>query len=236
MGSFDRPQLLPRPARQGVTGRRAAHVCGRTWRGFSLVEAVVATGIVAVMLVASMNLLGSAAKSRGFDNDRRTALMLAHQLMGEIQQQPYKDESMLALLFGPEAGELAAPSLPQTRAGFDDVDDYNNWQDRPPQLKDGTALAGYDGWKRKVKVSWINPTTLADSAIDTGLERIEVRVTDPKDRETVVYALRSAYMTPDPPASGTTALLWTGVELDAGGDTPRRTTAGIPLVTRPTTP
>jgi type II secretory pathway pseudopilin PulG len=226
MRSIDHVQLLPASPVRSIGRRRA----------FSLVEAVVATGIVGVMLVASMNLLGSAARSRGADNDRRTALMLAHQLMGEIQQQPYKDESLLAVLFGPEAGELPPPSLPPTRAGFDDVDDYHNYVDKPPQLKDGTALAGYESWKRKVKVSWVSPTTLEDSAIDTGLERIEVRVTDPKDRETVVYALRSMYTTPDPPASGTTSLLWTGVELDAGGDTPRRTTAGIPVVTRPTTP
>src|SRR5690349_3697085 len=95
---------------------------------FSLVEAVVAAGIVAVMLVASLNLLGSAAQARGADNDHRTALLLAHQLMGEIQQQPYKDESLVALLFGPEAGEATTP----TRAGFDDVDDYDNFQEKPP--------------------------------------------------------------------------------------------------------
>jgi hypothetical protein len=192
----------------------------------------VAVGIVAVMLVASLNLLGSAAKARGADNDHRTALLLAHQLMGEVLQQPYKDESLLSIVFGPEAGETATP----TRAGFDDVDDYDSFQDKPPQLKDGTPLVGYESWKRKVRVGWVDPVTLADSSLDTGLKRIEVRVTDSRGRETYLYALRSVNMAPDAPAAGTSALLWTGIELETVGETPRRTTAGVPVVTRPTTP
>ena len=215
------PQLRP-PATRRRAGRGA----------FSLVEAIVATAIVALMLVASLNLLGSAAQTRGADNDHRTALQLAHQLLGEVQQQPYKDESLLAVLFGPETGETNTP----TRAAFDDVDDYNNYLDRPPQLKDGTPLAGYELWKRKVKVVWVDRVTLDEAAVDTGLKRIEVRVTDPRGRETTVYALRSANMVPDAPPSGTSALLWTGIELETGGTTPRRTTGGGAVVTRPTVP
>jgi type II secretory pathway pseudopilin PulG len=217
---------FPRQLRPFAIRRRGAR------QAFSLLEAIVAAAIVAVMLVASLNLLGSAALARGADNDHRTALLLAHQLMGEVQQQPYKDESLLAVLFGPEAGETNTP----TRAAFDDVDDYDNYMDKPPQLKDGTPLAGYESWKRKVRVVWVDPATLAESALDTGLKRIEVRVTDPRGRDTAVYALRSSSTTPDPPPSGTSALLWTGIELEAGGETPRRTTAGVPVVTRPTVP
>jgi type II secretory pathway pseudopilin PulG len=198
---------------------------------FTLVEAIIAAGIVGLMLAASVNLLSSAAKSRTADNDHRTAIMLAHQLMGEIQQQPYKEEVTTPLLFGPEAGESTA-----TRADFDDVDDYNDFQDKPPALKDGTPLVGFSGWRRRVKVSWVDPVTLSSSPLDTGLERVEVRVTDPRGRETVVFALRSVYTVAPAPAPGTTSLLWTGIELDAAGDAPRTATAGVEVVTRPTTP
>src|SRR3982750_2335230 len=84
---------------QSRRGRRA-----RT-AGFSLVEAIVASGIVGLMLVASVNLLGGAVRARAADNDHRTGLMLAQQLMAEIQQQAYKDETPLNLTFGPELGE-----------------------------------------------------------------------------------------------------------------------------------
>ena len=220
----DRPSQLPHlPRRFGGRGVDAR-------RGFSLVEAVVATGIVALMLVASINLLGGAVKNRATDNDHRTALMLGQQLMSEVQQQPYKDESITGLLFGPELGEDTG-----TRAGFDDVDDYHLFQEKPPRLKDGTAVAGYTDWKRKVKVTWVQPASLATSLTDTGLELIEVEVTDPAGRTTVVSALRSSYTAGEAPTSGTTTLTWTGLELDVGGQTPRRATGGVNVITQPPT-
>jgi type II secretory pathway pseudopilin PulG len=199
--------------------------------GFSLVEAVVAAGIVGLMLVASINLFGSAVRTRAVDNDRRTALMLANELISEIQQQAYKDENLGALLFGPELGEPGT-----TRANFDDVDDYDRFQEKPPKLKDGTTLVGYETWMRTVKVTWVRPADLSPALLDSGLVLIEVTVTDPKNRVTTVSALRSASMTADAPPAGTTALLWAGVELEAGGDTPRRATGGVNLVTQPPTP
>ena len=199
--------------------------------GFSLVEAVVAAGIVALMLVASLNLLTGAARTRAADSDRRTALMLAGQLMAEIQQQPYKDESLTGLLFGPELGETNG-----TRANFDDVDDYDGLVEKPLQLKDGSPLAGFDAWKRRVKVRWVQPSDLGTAALDTGLELIEVKVTDPKGRDTAVHALRSSYTTPDAPPSGTTAMLWAGIELDVGTSPTRHATLGVTMLNRPPTP
>src|SRR5688500_13030878 len=128
-------------------GRRAP-------RGFSLVEAMVSAGIVGVMLVASVNLLGSAAKTRVTDNNRRPALALAQQHISEIQPLPYKDDSLTGILFGPELGE-------SDRGSDDDVDDYENYRENPPEERDGTVIAGYPRWQRKVKVHWVDPDTLA---------------------------------------------------------------------------
>lgn len=209
--------------------RRRARPARR--RGFSLIEALVSAVIVALMLVASLNLLGSAARSRASDNDRRVALMLAQQLMSEIQQQQYKDEDLLALLFGPELFESNG-----TRSAFDDVDDYNNFMDKPVALKDGTPVAGYGRWQRKVKVSWVSPTTLAEAVTDTGLVLVEVKVSDPRGREVSVYALRSQHAAPaDPPTAGT-AVLWTGIDVVSGsndGATTRHTVSGVNPVARP---
>ena len=56
--------------------------------------------------------------------------MLAQQLMAEIQQQPYKDQTVLGLLFGPELGESTAD-----RSAFDDVDDYDGFVEQPPRSR-----------------------------------------------------------------------------------------------------
>ena len=224
--------IRPLPHRRAAGRTGAGRARGGMGRGaFSLVEAVVAAGIVGLMLVASLNLLTGAVRTRLNDNDRRTGLMLAQQLMAEIQQQPYKDETPLNLTFGPELGEATT-----NRANFDDVDDYNGFTEKPPRMKDGTALSGYDTWRRTVKVTWVQPGTLATSLLDTGLVLIEVTTTDPNGREAAVSALRSSYMTVDAPPTGSTSLLWAGVEMETGGDAPRRSTAGVGLLTQPRTP
>ena len=226
-------KVLPRQLR--LPRRRSAGRAGaaRGARGFSLVEAMVSAGIVGVMLVASVNLLSSAARTRVTDSNRRTALLLAQQLLSEVVAQPYKDELLNILVFGPESGE-------DSRAAYDDVDDYRNHLDKPPKDRAGVAISGYSAWKRKVKVVWVSPTvtagTLTESLVDSGLVRVEVTVTDPRGVETVVSALRAERAAPaDAPAPGSTWVQWTDIELEVGGKAPRRVVTGVNAVTRPPT-
>ena len=196
-------------------------------RGFSLVEAIVSAGIVGVMLVASVNLLSSAARTRVADSNRRTSGQLAQQLMSEILTQPYKDETPLNLLFGPEAGESA-------RTDFDDVDDYRNYMEKPPKDHNGAALTGFETWKRKVKVNWVLPGTLIESAVDTGLLKIEVTAEDARGVATTVSALRAERAVPaDVPPPGSTWLQMTDVQLEVGGDAPRRSVTAVSTIMRP---
>ena len=216
-----RSRLHLRP-RFGERGRAR----GRT-RGFSLVEAMVSAGIVGIMLVASVNLLSSAARTRAADGNRRAAMMLAQHLMAEVQQQPYKDETILGLLFGPELGE-------DSRAAYDDVDDYKSYNEKPPLDRNGVAIPDYAKWQRKVRVTWVHPDSLTESLTDTGLVQIEVRVQAPRGVETAVYALRAERAAPaDPPVSGSTWVNWTEVELKVGGDAPRHVVTGAATVSRP---
>jgi type II secretory pathway pseudopilin PulG len=201
-------QLRPRHRTRVRPARRA--------RGFSLVEAMVSAGIVGVMLVASVNLLSSAARTRVADSNRRTSLLLAQQLMSEVISQPYKDGDLLNLLFGPELGE-------NSRADFDDVDDYSNYQEKPPKDHGGAVIAGFNDWKRKVKVTWVAPDTLDAALLDSGLVLVQVTAIDPRGVETSVYALRAERAVPaDAPATGSTWAQWTDIDLQIGGATPRR--------------
>jgi MSHA pilin protein MshD len=209
--------------------RRAMARARRRARGFSLVEAMVSAGIVGVMLVASVNLLSSAARTRVADSNRRSGIMLAQQLMSEVISQPYKDDGLLGgVLFGPEVGENA-------RTDFDDVDDYNNYTEKPPKDNNGVAISGFEGWTRSVKVKWVAPATLSESLTDTGLVMIQVTVTDPRGVQTAVYALRSERAVPsEPMPAGSTWARYTNIDLQIGTTNPRHIVTASSDPARPT--
>jgi type II secretory pathway pseudopilin PulG len=143
-------------------------------RGFSLVEAVVATALVAIMLSVAMTLVGASAISRGTSADRARAMALAEDLMSEILGRPYVDSEPTGndSFLGIETGEATA-----IRLGFDDVDDYDGWSSQPPQKRDGTLLADLVGWERSVAVRWAEPQFLhSDWNSSTGVKRITVTV------------------------------------------------------------
>jgi type II secretory pathway pseudopilin PulG len=170
------------PARRAPRGGRAARGGGG---GFTLVESLMAVVIVSGVLVASLGTIGAVGRARFVQIERAAAAQLAGQVVGEVLQCAYQEPSG-AGPYGPDAGET-------TRAGFDDVDDYDNWQSNGagPTLRDGTALDGYAGWKVKVRV---DPARLSDPRItdplDTGLKRIRVTVTTPAGVAYEMYAMR----------------------------------------------
>lgn len=147
-----------------------------TRRGFSLVEAVVAVAIVGVMLVGALTAVGAARVTQFRVGRLRQGHLLADALMAEVLQQPYEDAVTGAI--GLEAGEWTG-----TRTNFDDVDDYAGWTGSPPQLTDGTVLAQFADYRRRVAVAYVDPMDLmGSSAIDFGIKRITVSV-DVNDNE-----------------------------------------------------
>lgn len=142
-------------------------------RAFSLLEVVVATMIVGVMIVVALNALGAVTRSSASFGNRAVALGLAEDLMAEILQSAYSDPDEDPA-FGREGSELASP-----RTQFDDVDDYQNWSQQPPQARDGTPLADRDDWLRRVTVERVaadNPNQVSGGSTDTGAKRVHVFV------------------------------------------------------------
>ncbi len=165
--------------------------------------------IVSGVLVASLGTFGAIGRARQTQVDRALAVGLAERVMAEVLQ-TYFQEPSGATVIGPDAGET-------TRAAFDDVDDYDNWQAAPAQ-RDGTPLAGYEGWKVKVKVRYaVLDEPAAESTTVTGLKRIRVKVSTPGGIEHELRALRSsggAYE--QAPAATTNYLTWGGVAVKVG--------------------
>ena len=135
--------------------------------GFSLIEAVIATVIVAVMLCAALQTVAAARASDYTVTNRARGQFLAQALLSEVLEQSYSDP-LATPLFGPEVGE--------TRPTFDDVDDYSNNAELTPQDKSGNALPNTTGWTRSVVVEWVAIDNLNGPAslTETGIKRVTV--------------------------------------------------------------
>jgi type II secretory pathway pseudopilin PulG len=148
----------------------------RPVRGFSIVEAVLSTLVIGVMLVAVLNAVGGARAAQAWNADRLRATALASDLLAEIVDKAYRSPSGNWLI-GPEADEVLALAIGGARSNLDDVDDYENWSESPPANANRTAIPGYSGWTRSVRVAWVNLNDpRAVSASPTGLKRITVTV------------------------------------------------------------
>lgn len=195
-----------------MRSRQCTHRAYTSRAGLTLAEVVVATMLVALILVGALNGVGGAVKMWSAAEQHGEAYGLAQQLLSEIMQQNYEEPDVTPQ-FGREAGE------PPSYRSYDDVDDYVSWSASPPQDKGGWDLPGFDNWTRASQVAWVErdaPNTTSGS--ETGLKRIIVTVTDPEGVTTELTAWRSASgMLETPPDADVTVQSWIGNELIVGG-------------------
>jgi Tfp pilus assembly protein PilV len=160
--------------------------------GNTLIEVVVATVLVGVVLVAALETLGAAARTHRKSATTAEAWTLAERYAAEIMAKPYEDPQG-GVVFGTESNDGAV----STRDNLDDVDDYHNWYESPPQTSAGVDQPGYDGWIVEVIVTRCNSTpsgsTISDAFTDEGLKRVQVRVSDAAGWVTEFEMLRSRY-------------------------------------------
>ncbi len=148
--------------------------------GLSLIEVVMATLLVGVMLVASLDTLGGVYQTQRRNATRLSGPGLAHDLLSEVMAMPYADPDELPDTVG------------STRAAFDDIKDYDNWDSPNAVDKEGTALPGYTGWRREVDIQWCNRDTGEEWVLwETGIYRVLVTVTAPDGKQTQLLGLRS---------------------------------------------
>jgi type II secretory pathway pseudopilin PulG len=161
----------------------------RRARGFSLLETVVSTVLVGVLLIAALRTVGVSVFTQYQAFERAAGQMLANGLTAEILAKSYKDPGP-SPQFGRESGELST-----SKANYNDVDDYQDWSESPPQFADGSAMPDLTGWQRSVAVDWVDPLDLSQTnSWDTGAKRITVTV----QHNGVVIAARIAVRTEAP--------------------------------------
>jgi Tfp pilus assembly protein PilV len=173
MAAITIPEKMKTENRAVVSWRCDGPSCRRSRRrALTLVEVVVSTLIVGLMTVAALNALGGATRSSMSAANRAIALGLADDLMAEILATSYSDPDGAAV-FGLETGE-AAP-----RANFDDIDDFNGWNEKPPKDSMGTVMPDRADWRHKVTVLRVVPsnlTTATSGSTDEGAKRICVTI------------------------------------------------------------
>jgi len=92
-------------------------------------------------------------------------------MVEEIKQQFYKDPDG-SLVLGRELDESGAD-----RSDFDDVDDYRNFSDCPPEQRNGDALSQYNDFTRAVSVRYVTADDFTQTAvIDEGFKEVTITV------------------------------------------------------------
>jgi len=99
-------------------------------------------GLVATMRAMPIIMQVSKASQHALVSQR-----LASDLLAEIALLPFEDPDGEPA-FGPEVDESK-----ETRADFDDIDDYDQWKAAPPQKKDGSTEPGCSEYTRAVSVA-----------------------------------------------------------------------------------
>ena len=159
--------------------------------GFSLVESVISTLIVGLLLVTASRSVSTSVITQTKTADMVKASVLADSLLSEVLSLSYMEPGLSTSAITRESGESGG-----SKVGYDDVDDFDGWKEKPPQYRDGSSMANLSSWQRSVTVQWItisNAGVVAVSGSETNIKRIEVVVqaneVDVLTRQTLVTKL-----------------------------------------------
>ena len=152
---------------------RSFRLPGQRNSGFSLVETSISTLLVGLLLVASTNTVGMSVRTQQLTAYMVTASALADSLMSEILASSYMEPGATYSFITRESGESGG-----SKANYDDVDDYDGWQEQPPQYRDGSSLPNLSSWKRKVLVEFVAIAngSVTTSIFETNLKRITIEI------------------------------------------------------------
>ncbi len=159
-----------------------------------MVEIVVSTLLIAVVLLAALEVVGSAARGAKLLGRQADASLIAESLMAEILAAAYVDPDANAnVTFGVESNE---PGSPSNRIAFDDIDDYAGWEESDSiASRDGLQQVAMPGWTRRVRIThigWDDPSQSKSDSEDQESKHIVVEVIDPSGKSTYAHAIRSA--------------------------------------------
>ncbi len=139
-------------------------------RGISMAETVISILLVGFVLVSTLQIVAPMSRSTSVHADRLVAANLAIELTEEIATKRWTSPSL-------DDPDSIGPEVGESRATYDDVDDYDDWSASPPVLSTGQDNLALTGWTRRANVDHVlmsDASTISGSY--TGLKRITVIV------------------------------------------------------------
>jgi len=115
--------------------------------GFTLIEMIIAIVIISVGLAGVLLAFNTAVKSSADPLIHKQMLAVAEEMMEEVLLKSY------AVTGSPPTNVATTCSAARSRAAFDDIRDYSNFQTIGICDIDGTAITGLDGYNVSVTVT-----------------------------------------------------------------------------------
>jgi len=106
-------------------------------RGFTLIEALMASAVLAMAITAITMPFAAGAKNEQVDARQTVAVGLAQEMTEEILSKPFDDPNQTSTP-GPEPAETS-------RRRFDNVDDYDGYSEAPGGIEDVNGIVIMDG-------------------------------------------------------------------------------------------
>ena len=151
--------------------KRCAHKSTRG--GFTLIEAMVAIGVIGTGVAALFVSLQSGTKVNGAATEMTHAVFLGQEIREWTLKLPFID---------PDEGDQGNPPGPDGSDPLTFVDDLDDLMDvtfGPPRDGRGVAIANMPNWSQAIGMTWRDPndlsTAVANGASDVVRVEVEVR-------------------------------------------------------------
>ncbi len=162
-------------------------------RAFTYIEVLISVMILGFVLIPLLSQFYTGFQGNVIAELVTQSIDLADELMEEIKSRRFDENNFPDEPVSPGAlGVVDSGESSNDRRTFDDVDDYHNWQQSPPQAIDGSELPNFSEFGRTVFVEYVTVSgaNWISSGVTTYYKRITVIVSHPKisDRrlETIV--------------------------------------------------
>lgn len=152
-------------------------------QGATLVELVMTIVIIGVAIAGVVGAF-SLITGRSADPLNQTrAVALAQLYMDEILARNYDESSKVGGGKVPAAQvDCTSPGADgETRAGYDDVDDYHAITNAIPEDGEGNPLPGYGNFRISIAVSCAGDDISEMSLANSDAKRIDITITDPSN-------------------------------------------------------
>lgn len=167
-------------------------------RGFTLVELVVTLLLISVAVLGISYALSFAFSRQSDGLWQAKAVALAESYLEEIMARRFDERTPLGGVPPCSPATVPCSSIGpdgESRAGYDDVDDYHGLDEQPPRDADGNFRPGYDAYRVQIEVSYLDAAAVAALGLDdvTDAKRVLVRVLPPQAGALEFPLLRTNY-------------------------------------------